>query len=125
MATSGIQATIDCYIVQEADLANQIVDIMTSITSACRSSADLAQTNSDKKANVRSKYEKGSDEYKEAMDKVQDEYNVKLADITAWESQLNTRKESLETEIKVVQTNKESFQSMLKQNTQNDKYGGQ
>lgn len=120
MSFVGIQATVDFYTQQEADLTNQLTDIMTNITQASRETTDLVKETSDKKDAVRNNYDSDSPEYDEAMDEVQDDYELKLAEITEWESELETKKNNLETQVKEATSYKESFQSALKSNVQSD-----
>lgn len=125
MAFVGIQGTIDFYIMQESDLTNQLTDIMMSITRASKETSSLAIETNNKKEDVKNEYQVGTDDYKEEMKNVEDEYEYKLAEITAWESELETQKNELETTLKSTTSYKESFQSALKSNVQNDfKYGG-
>lgn len=126
MAYTGIQATVDFYIVREADLTNEITDILTSMTRASKDCANLATNTAAERNEVRSEYDPGTDEYKDAMDDVNSKYQTKLSEINAWESELETQKQSLETELKATTTSKESFQAALKQNVTTDsKYGSQ
>lgn len=124
MAFTGIQATVDFYSMQEVDLTNDLTDIMMSITRAGRNNVELSREVGDKKEAVKASYEQGSDEYKEAMSEIQDDYELKLHEITEWENELETKKNEIENEIKATSSYKESFTSALKQNVQNDfKYG--
>lgn len=124
MSFTGIQATVDFYSMREVELTNDLTDIMMSITRATRNNSETAQEMQDKKDYVRDNYEDGSEEYKEAMEEIQDDYELKLCEITEWEKDLETKKQEIETELKATTSYKESFTSVLKQNVQNDfKYG--
>lgn len=124
MSFTGIQATVDFYTMREADLTNQMTDIMTAITRAAQQTSSLATETNDQKEAAKNQYGSGTEEYQEALSEINDEYQLKLADITAWESELETQKDSIETELKATTSYKESFKSVLKQNIQNDfKYG--
>ena len=125
MSYAGIQATVNFYTMREADLTNELSDIMTSITQASGQTTDLVTSTNDQKSVVRNSAAPDSTEYKTQMDQISGQYEVKLAQITDWESQLETRKQALETEIQATTSYKESFKTALKQNIQKDyKYGG-
>jgi Siphovirus Gp157. len=124
MSFTGIQAVVDFYTMQEANLTNQMTDIMMAITRASGEIAGIAIDFRDQRNAVRNAYNRDSSAYKDAMDEIQDDYELKLAEITAWESELETKKDALEAEIKATSSYKDSFQQALKQNIQSDfKYG--
>lgn len=124
MSCSGIQATVNFYTAREADLTHDLTDIMMDITLATKESSKIIAETTNNRAAVKEQYESGTDEYDEAMQAVQDDYNLKLADITAWESELETQKETMETEIQATKSYKDSFTEVLKQNIKTDfKYG--
>ncbi len=125
MASTGLLETVNMYTRREADLTNQLSDIVLSINRASADSLKLLDETSSNKAAVREEYEAGSDAYKEAMAEVQDDYEYGLAVINQWESELTFEKENLETQIKATTIAKEGFQAALKQNvTKDHQYGG-
>ena len=128
MAFTGMQATINLCIVREGQLTNELTDIMTQMTQACRETAQQAEEVSAAKRNIRTDYEYGvidDTTYQDRKDEVQEEYELALAQLTAWESELESQKNELETEIQATTAYKESFLSAAKQNIQKDfKYGG-
>lgn len=120
MSYSGIQTTVNFLTMQEASLTNELTDIMTAITMETRECATLAEDVSSQKEAVKAEYDVTDTEYKIYMDDIRDEYELKLADLTAWESELETQKNAKETEIQATSATKESYTSMLKENVQND-----
>lgn len=125
MASTGLLETVNMYTRREADLTNQLSDIVVSINRASTDSLNLLDKTSKEKADVRKQYEAGTDAYKDAMAEVQDEYEMSLAVINQWESELTIEKENLETQIKATTVAKEGFQAALKQNvTKDHQYGG-
>jgi chromosome segregation ATPase len=125
MSYAGIQATINFYTMRESDLTEEITSILTDITRASAQTGDFVKQSQEQKNTIRSTYEAGTTEYQVQMDQANEEYAVKLAEISNWEAELEVKKEQLETEIKSVSSYKESFKSALKQNIQKDfKYGG-
>lgn len=124
MTVAGLESTVQFYTSREADLTSELSNIMFDITQASKDSAKLAQQTGDKRKAVKETYDYGTEEYDDAMDEVQQEYQLELAQITEWETELETKKNCLETEIQAVNSYKESFTSALKQNVQTDfKYG--
>lgn len=124
MAFTGIQATVDFYTMQEAELTNQMTDIMTALTRASKQTSEIAQQTEQEKVAAKDQYGSGTEEYQDAVSDIQNDYQLKLAQITSWESELETKKDALETELKATTSYKESFKSVLKTNIQNDfKYG--
>lgn len=125
MSCAGIQTTVDFYSMRESDLTNQLGDILMNITRASRDTYDLTEEFNGKKKTVRSNYDPDSTAYKKAMEEINEEYECQLAQITEWESDLEVRKNALETEIKMTSTYKDDFKSILKTNIQKEfKYGG-
>lgn len=125
MSYAGIQSTVNLCTMREADLTNQLTDIMTEITRACKDTSKLAEVASASREAVKGEYSPDSTEYEQAMDDIQEEYELNLAQISSWESELEAQKEEKETEIQATGAYKESFMSALKQNIQKDyKFGG-
>lgn len=125
MSFVGVQATVNFYTEREADLTNQLTDIMTDITQATKQIANITEDEANQKGDVRDAYDPESEEYENAMEKIRDEHAVKLAEISEWESELETQKQAIETELKATTSYKESFMGVLKQNVQKDfKFGG-
>ena len=125
MSYASIQSTVDLYTQREAQLTNHLSDILNSVALATRQSGTLADKASTSRRAVMAEYDKDDDEYKPAMDEIQNEYQDNLAHISSWESELEIQKEEMETEIQATSTYKESLLAALKQNVQKDsKYGG-
>lgn len=120
MSFVGIQQTINLYSMQQAYLTNELTDILMRITSASGKTTDLLEATNAKKCDVNNTYSSESTQYQVEMEKIEDEYNLQLAKITEWESELEVQKQNLETEIQVTTSYKESFTSALKQNVQKD-----
>lgn len=130
MAFTGIQGTIDFYTQQEADLTNQITDILMSETLASRETTEIADQSVNQRTMVKNEYTGPDGQitnvqgYDDAMAEIQDNYQLQLAKITSWESELQTKQQQLETQLKAVTSYKESFMGVLKQNVQKSfKYG--
>lgn len=130
MAFAGLQTTVNLYTLQEADLTNRIADIMQNITRASSKSTNTLEEENEKRNAIR--YEAASNkayadstQYDADMSAVEEDYEVQLSEITQWEKELETQKDSLETELQATTAYKESFTAALKQNVQKSfKYGG-
>lgn len=126
MSFTGIEATINFYTQQESDLTNQVTDILFEITQASKKSRALVVETTNQRQSVRDEFDSDTTDpgYDTAMSEINDEYQLKLSDISAWESELETKKDTIETSLKTATSYKESLLSMLKQNVQKDfKYG--
>lgn len=124
MASSGLLDTVNLYTRLEADFAHQVMDIVLDISDQTAKGTKLLEITNKLKAGVRGKYEAGSDAYKEAMEEIQDEYELSLSFINQWESELKAKKTNLETQAKCATQAKEGAQAMLKQNVPKDNTWG-
>lgn len=126
MSFTGIQTTVDFYLMQEATLSNELTDIMTKITQATNQISEVSTYTSQQREAVKAECpDNTSAQYKAAMDDIESEYECKLSNISAWESELQVEKEAKQTEIQATRSYAESFKSALKENIQKDfKYGG-
>jgi len=120
MAFSGIQGTIDFYIRQEAQLTNDVTDILTNITRATKTSAEYATKVSSEREEVKADNTAGSTTYENKMNDINNEYELQLSQINSWESELETQKQQKETELEACTSYKTSYQSMLKSNVKTD-----
>lgn len=128
MSFTGIEATINFYTMQESSLTNEVTDILFTITQATKKTSSLIESTSEQRQNALNEY--GGDVtnagYQAMVQEINDNYQMQLSDITAWESELNAKKQEKETTLKATTSYKESLMSMLKQNVQKDpslKYG--
>lgn len=120
MSFAGIQTTVNLYTMQQADLTNRLSDIMHDITRASSQSTELLENVNAQKNDVKNSYASDSQEYKDKMEEIEDNYELELATINNWETELEAEKAQLETEVQAVTSYKESFTSALKQNVQKD-----
>ena len=120
MSYVGVQTTLNLYTMREAEIQNQLTDVLMDITQATKQQAGYAQNQADEKAAVREQYDSSDREYQVEMDKITDEFEIKLADVAQWESELETKKCQMETEIKAMNAYEESFRGIIKQNISAD-----
>lgn len=107
MAFAGLQTTVNLYTLQEADLTNRIADIMENITRAGAKSNSILEEENSKKSALRAKAESNktyadSTQYDSDMSALEDDYELQLSQINQWEKELETQKESMETELQAV-----------------------
>lgn len=131
MAYAGLQTTVNLYILQEADLTNRIADIMQNITRASSKTSQILEEENAKKNALRDEAKNNptyadSTQYDSDMSAIEEDYELRLSEITQWEKELETEKDSLETQLQATTAYKESFIGAVKQNVQKAyKYGGQ
>lgn len=126
MADAGLLDTVNLYTMQKDDLTKRLSNILEAINVENEKSSSVINKANAERAEVRKEYETSSDEYKDAMDKIEDEYEASLAEIHVWEGELESEKTHLENRIQTVSGYEESFKTELGQNVQNDyKFGGQ
>lgn len=120
MSYAGIQATVNFFTMREAQLTNELTDIMTQITQATKENAEIANEISTQRESIKANYDVTDTEYQTLMDEVNDDYELKLANIASWESELETQKNAKQTEIQATSATKESYVAMLKENVKED-----
>lgn len=121
MAEANLIGTVDFYIMRRDDLTAEVSDITSELVKETKQSVNLATDFNNQKAAVGEQYtDKSSDDYKNAMAEVQDQYNLKLADITALETELQNKKTQDEAEIKEITSYIDGARSMTKENIKKD-----
>lgn len=125
MSFTGIQATIDFYTVQANELTNEVTDIMMQITQATNKISGLSVSTSQQREQAKAAYgDVTSNDYQRAITEIENEYETNLSVIQSWESELQTQKDSKQTELQATRSYIESFKSAEKENIQKDfKYG--
>lgn len=126
MSFTGMQATVDFYTVQKNDLTNEITDIMMQITQATNQISKLSVSTSQAREEARAYYgDVTSSSYQFAIAEIEDNYETNLSVIQAWETELQTQKDTKQVELQATASYIESFKSAEKENIQKDfKYGG-
>lgn len=129
MTIATVQQTLLLYSMEKANITQDLEDIMNKITSATSKSTDLMASTNEKRTYYAQLAEQNPEmadttEYKNDVAAVESDYQLQLAEINAWESQLEQQKNHKETELKAVTSFEESWTAVLKKNIQNDfKYG--
>lgn len=125
MSYASVLATVNMYTSEADDLTYQLGDITMQITKAAGKTSALATNATNQRAAIKAEADEDPDyadstEYKEDLQDVQDEYNMKLADINSWEKELELKKTNMETRIQAIKSYKESYMAVLKENVKND-----
>lgn len=125
MSYAGILATVNLYTSEADDLTYQLGDITMQITKASGKIGTLATNASNRKADIKAHADEDPDyadstEYQMDLEDVKDDYEMKLADVNAWEKELEMKKTNMETRIQAIKSYKESYMSVLKENVKND-----
>jgi len=125
MAVAGINETILQYQMESNSITSQLTTVMFKITSATKNDVDLTQKTNKNRAYLANLVQTNptyadTTEYKVASAAVEDDYQVQLAEINSWESELEQQKNSLETRAKEVSSFQESWTAALKQNIKKD-----
>lgn len=130
MAVAGIQETLILYTREQDSLQNQLTTIMGRITSATRNTTDLMEKTNEKRAYYTQKVTADPNyadttEYKTESAAVENDYQLQLAEINSWESELEQQKSEKETQLKSVTSYIDSWNSLLKNNIKKDFTYGQ
>lgn len=125
MSYSSVLATVNLYTAEADDLTYQLGAITMQITKASGKISALATNATNQKAAIKAEADEDPDyadsvEYKQDLQDVQDDYNMKLEEINAWEKELEMKKTNMETQIQAIKSYKDSYTSVLKENVKND-----
>ena len=125
MAVAGIQQTLLSYTMEKAAVTNQLTTIMFRLTEASKDGLEtMEQTNRSRQALAQAvangSMSSDSTEYNVASQKIEEDYQLQLAEINSWESELEQQKNNLETEIKEISSFEESWTAAIKQNIKKD-----
>lgn len=125
MTIAALHGTLLLYTMEKADLTQRLMGIMDNINTATASTTDLMEQTNEKRAYYSAKAEANptyadSTTYKIEAQAVEDDYQLQLAEINSWETQLQQEKSQTETQLKVITSYEESFTSLLKNNVKKD-----
>ena len=136
MATANLHETLLSYTLRKNYLTVEITNLQSRKTLAAYSQADRqafkAQDEEELRQYFKALYDSDCDyqgkykdyteipDFEEAMDKIAARYNDELADLTAWETQLDAQITTDSAELEEINAYMESFKSMLSSNIQED-----
>ena len=129
MAISNIHETLLMYTKQKSIINAQLSDVMMDMVSATRKNADEQMQYNEK---VQQAYFDhydgyGTDEgaYIELLDMYENDHLFALQNLESWESELELKKNTLETKLNEISSYEQSWTKLLQQNIKNDfSYGG-
>lgn len=130
MTVAGIQDTLFFCSMEKAEYTSQLSTIMLRLTTASSKNLELMKSTTGLKQALYDKVQTDPEyadsyEYRVDSDKIQDDYEIQLADINNWETQLQQEKTTTETRLKEVDTLQEGWTARMKNNIKNEfTYGG-
>ena len=129
MALSNIHETLLMYTKQKSLLNRQLSDVMMDMVSATRQNAELQRQYNEKVQNAYyddyNGYTAEPEAYIELLDLLENEHMFDLQNLESWESELELKKNSLETRLNEISSYEQSWTKLLQQNIKNDfSYGG-
>jgi len=126
MAISNIQETLLMYTKQKAMLNYKLSSVMSTMLSAARQTADKQAQYNAKEANIYyTYYATDPDTYYVYLEDLQQDRELSMAALNAWETQLESQKNALETSLNYITQTESSWTKLLQSNIKNDfTYGG-
>ena len=127
MSIANLQEKLLFYTKQKSRISSQLSDIQMKQLSATRQNATSQQEYNEKLRALYydEDYGYGTDEYSEILLQLQNDHEFELANINAWESELEVQKENLETQLNEISGYESAWQKLLLSNIKNDfLYGG-
>lgn len=130
MSIANLQGIILFCEAEKADKTSRLCSIMSDITKATGQMTELTQQGLSAKMEVNAKAEESSayadsTQYQSDLADAEGQFEVKMAEINAWEAELEQEKEQVQTQLQEVTAYEESFTAALKSNIKKDfSYGG-
>lgn len=122
MAISNIHETLLMYTKQKSAINSQLSDVMFNMVSASRKNAELQQQYNQKlqDAYYDEEYGYGTDEYMVIVEGYENDHEFDLALLESWESELELKKNSLETRLNEITSFENSWTKLLQTNIKSD-----
>lgn len=127
MAISNIHETLLMYTKQKSKINAELSDVMFNMLQATKRNAEMQRDYNGKlqDAYYDPEYGYGTDEYMIIIENFEMEHEYELANLNSWESELEVRKNYLETRLNEITQFESSWQKLLQSNIKNDfSYGG-
>lgn len=122
MAYAGIQTMLLAYKMRKCDKEFELMQISNDLALATKQQGQVAEAFEE----VKSDLDKDDPDYEAQVDALDDEYNSQLAEIAAWEDELQQKESNCNTEISMLSGYIETWQSALQSNvTKAHTYGAQ
>ncbi len=122
MTISNLQESLLFYTQQKSRISSSLADVQMRQLSATRTSATKQQEYNAKLSALYydEQYGYGTDEYSEILLQLQSDHEFEMANINAWESELELQKENLETQLNEISGYESAWQKLLVSNIKND-----
>ena len=125
MAIANIHESLLMYTKQKSKLNLKLSTVMMNILTATRKNAELQQEYAERVSEAYFDPSWGGEmgdtpEYQMVLRQYESEHQFELAQLDAWESELELQKNNLETRINEITTYESNCQKMLQSNIKND-----
>ena len=130
MAIANLQGMVIFCEAEKGNLTYRLSEIMGDITKATTTLTQVMKDGLASKAAVNahaseSSYYADSNQYSVDLAAAEDQYELKMAEVNAWEAELEQEKDRVSTQLQEVTSYQESFTAALKSNVKKDfSYGG-
>lgn len=126
MAISNIHETLLLYTKQKALINDKLSTNMMDLLNSSKQTAQEQSLYNTKMDNIYyNYYEDDQDTYELLVGQLQQDHELKLANLNSWESELEVEKNNLETQLNEISTFESTWTKLLQTNIKNDfSYGG-
>ncbi len=126
MAISNIHETLLLYTKQKALINDKLSTNMMDLLNSSKQTAQEQSLYNTKMDNIyHNYYEDDQDTYELLVEQLQQDHELKLANLNSWESELEVEKNNLETQLNEISTFESTWTKLLQTNIKNDfSYGG-
>ena len=127
MAISNIQETLLMYTKQKALLNEKLTNVMFTMTSATKKSAEeQARYNEELQTYYYEYYEEDPVAYSDLVEILNQDHEMELANLQSWKAELELQKNNYETKLNEITAFESSWTKLLQTNVKKDfAYGGQ
>ena len=126
MAISNIHDTLLLYPKQKALINDKLSTNMMDLLNSSKQTAQEQSLYNTKMDDIYyNYYEDDQDTYELLVEQLQQDHELKLANLNSWESELEVEKNNLETQLNEITTFESTWTKLLQTNIKNDfSYGG-
>ncbi len=126
MAISNIHDTLLLYTKQKALINDKLSTNMMDLLNSSKQTAQEQSLYNKKMDDIYyNYYEEDQDTYELLVEQLQQDHELKLANLNSWESELEVEKNNLETQLNEITTFESTWTKLLQTNIKNDfSYGG-
>lgn len=126
MAISNIHETLLLYTKQKALINEKLsTNMMDLLNSSKQTAQEQSQYNTKMDNIYYNYYEDDQDTYELLVEQLQQDHELKLANLNSWENELDLEKNNLETQLNEITTFESTWTKLLQTNIKNDfSYGG-